>query len=447
MSTRSTIYGVFIGACCAMLFLFPAGVRAESEEELTARLMDIEKQILKQQVLVEDKQLERQSLERDVAILDAKIKKAQLGIQARTIEIKQLGGQIGTKQITVDVLTSRTEKQKQSLAQLIRKTNEIDHYSLAEILLGGKTLSTFFEDLESFQSIKLSLSGSLKDLHTTKNNTLEQKASLEGKQEKEIGLRGIQELEKKEIEVSEREKAKILTTTKGQEASYQSMLKAQQKTAAQIRTQLFKFRDSGSIPFPEALQYAEFAAAKTGVRAALVMGILTQETNLGENIGVLGRWTTDMHPTRDLPIFKEIMAILGFDPNAMPVSGKPSYGWGGAMGPAQFIPSTWVSYGGFVKDTTTGAWVYDKGQDRIRQVTGKGSPSNPYDKQDAFVASALLMADNGATAQTFASERLAALRYFAGWGGASNPSYAFYGDGVMAHATRIQSEINILKGI
>ncbi len=446
MSTRSIIYGVFIVACCAVLFFSPTGVHAESEEELTARLMDIEKQILKQQVLVEDKQLERQSLERDVAILDAKIKKAKLGIQARTIEIKQLGGQIGTKQTTVNVLTNRTEKQKQSLAQLIRKTNEIDNFSLVEILLGGKTLSTFLEDLESFQSIKLSLSGSLKDLHATKNNTLEQKASLEGKQVKEIELRGIQELEKKEIEASEREKAKILKVTKGQEASYQSLLKTQQKTAAQIRTQLFKFRNSGSIPFPEALQYAEFAAAKTGVRAALVMGILTQETNLGENIGVLGRWDTDMHPTRDLPIFKEIMVALGFDPNTMPVSGKPSYGWGGAMGPAQFIPSTWVSYGGFVKDAT-GAWVYDKAKDRIRKATGKGSPSNPYDNQDAFVASALLMADNGATGQTFATERLAALRYFAGWGGASNPSYAFYGDGVMAHATRIQSEINILKGI
>jgi len=446
MSTRRTIYGVFVVACYAVLLFIPSGVSAQSEEELTVQLIDIERQILKQQVLVEDKQLERQSLERDVAILDAKIKKAQLGIQARTIEIKQLGGQIGTKQTTVNVLTDRTEKQKQSLAQLIRKTNEIDNFSLVEILLGGKTLSTFFEDLESFQSIKLSLSGSLKDLHATKNTTLEQKASLEGKQVTEIRLRGIQELEKKEIEVREREKAQILRTTKGQEASYQSLLKTQQKTAAQIRTQLFKFRNSGSIPFPEALRYAEFAAAKTGVRAALIMGILTQETNLGENIGVLGRWDTDMHPTRDLPIFKEIMVALGFNPNAMPVSGKPSYGWGGAMGPAQFIPSTWVSYGGFVKDAT-GAWVYDKAKDRIRQLTGKGSPSNPYDNQDAFVASALLMADNGATAQTFASERLAALRYFAGWGGASNPSYAFYGDGVMAHATRIQSEINILKGI
>ena len=116
------------------------------------------------------------------------------------------------------------------------------------------------------------------------------------------------------------------------------------------------------------------------------------------------------------------------------------------MGPSQFIPSTWAIYGGYVRDGV-GGWMYDKSQDRIRQLTGKASPSSPYDKQDAFMATALLMSDNGAVAGNYASERLAALRYFAGWGNASNPSYAFYGDGVMGHTERIQKEINILKGI
>jgi len=288
------------------------------------------------------------------------------------------------------------------------------------------------------------LQGSLQEIVDTKNLTLVQKASLEGKQQSEIDLRQLQELEKKEIEAREKERSKILAATKGEEAAYQALLKTQQKTASEIRAALFRLRDSGSIPFSEALQYAEFAGAKAGVRPALILGILTQETNLGSNIGVVGRWQTDMHPTRDQPIFKEIMVALGMDPNAMPVSARPGYGWGGAMGPAQFIPSTWVSYGGFIKDAT-GAWIYDKSRDRIRQLTGKGSPSNPYDKQDAFMAAALLMSDNGAMNGNLASERLAALRYFAGWGNASNPSYAFYGEGVMQHAARIQSEIDFLK--
>ena len=58
----------------------------------------------------------------------------------------------------------------------------------------------------------------------------------------------------------------------------------------------------------------------------------------------------------------------------------------------------------------------------------------------------MLMADNGATAQTPASERLAAQRYFAGWTNASNPSYAFYGEGVMGFAAQFQADIDTLGG-
>jgi len=99
------------------------------------------------------------------------------------------------------------------------------------------------------------------------------------------------------------------------------------------------------------------------------------------------------------------------------------------MGPAQFIPSTWILY-----------------KDRIAAMTGN-NPPNPWDPRTAIFASAILMMDNGADAQTPQAERLAALRYLAGWKNATNPSYAFYGDDVMEIAVRIQSQIDVLKGI
>lgn len=441
----------FVVSIIGALLLLPLGssvvdaqeTKEERRERLERELAAIEEQIDRQQVLVDQKQDERQSLERDVAILDAQIRKAQLGIQARTIEIQRLDTQIGDKQIVVNELNGSLDRQRQSLAQLIRRTNEIDDYSLVEVVLTNKDLSQFFEDLDSFQAIKEGLRNSLGEVVELKDLTLEQKESLEERQSSELELRRLQELEKQEVEKREAEKAEILDATKGEEAAYQQLLRAQQQTAAEIRSRLFELRDSTAIPFGEALRLANFAGSQTGVRPALILGVLTQETRLGENLGVVGRWETDMHPTRDKPIFGVIMETLGLDPNSMPVSARPGYGWGGAMGPAQFIPSTWVYYGGFVEGPN--GWVYDKGSDRIRQLTGKASPSSPYDNQDAFMASALLLADNGAARGGYASERLAALRYFAGWGNADNPAYAFYGDGVMGHASRIQSEIDILN--
>ena len=56
------------------------------------------------------------------------------------------------------------------------------------------------------------------------------------------------------------------------------------------------------------------------------------------------------------------------------------------------------------------------------------------------------MADNGADAGARVAERLAALRYFAGWNNAKKAAYAFYGDDVMDFAEECQKDINILEG-
>lgn len=453
-------FGVVLGAMCIFVLLSTTvNVFAETTEERKARLeqelINIERQILSQQVLVEDKQNERQSLERDVAILDAQIGKAQLGIQARTIEIQRLSTQIGDKQIVVNELNNRLEKQRQSLGQLVRKTNEIDDFSLVEIVLGNDNFSSFFEDLDSFQAIKASLRDSLIDLNEIKEITLEQKISLEGKQETESEYKKLQELEKSQIEVRETKKSQILDVTKGQEAAYQALLQQQQKTAAQIRVQLFELSGGGAaIPFPQAVDLATFASSKTGVSAALILAILEQESAYGKNIGsciyneiVYGRDV--MHPERDQPVFFALAEVLGFSPLSQQISCPwidrgTRRGWGGAMGPSQFIPSTWAFYGGI--ENVGSGWEYNKSKDRIRQLTGRTSASSPFVNQDAFMATSLLMADNGASRGTYASERLAAIRYFAGWAGASNPVNFPYGDSVMQRKARLQSEIDILRG-
>jgi hypothetical protein len=433
-------------------------VHAETEIERKARLeqelQNVERQILQQQVLVEDKQVERQSLERDVNLLDAQIKKAKLGIQARAVAILQLEDQIGDKAGVVRELNTRLERQRKSLGQLIRKTQEIDDYTLVEILLGKKQFSLFFEDIESFQSIKLSLNDSLDLLKEIKSDTEVQIDALENKQLSEMEMRKIQEDQKKQTEAKEKEKSKILTVTKGEEKLYQQLLESQKKTAAQLRNQLFQLLGgSGAIPFPEAVSLAQFAGTQTGVSPALILAVLEQESNFGSNtgsclVGDIRGGKSVMHPERDAPVFIAIADILGFDADTQrvscPIIGRNGVrvGWGGAMGPLQFIPSTWAIYGGIIRGGN--GWIYDKGSDKIRSLTGGSVAANPFNKQDAFMASALLLRDNGASGG-YASDRLAALRYYAGWGGASRPENQFYGDQVMERKGRLQGEIQTLS--
>lgn len=396
--------------------------RAQLEEDLA----ELNTRIEAQQAILQEKQRETVSLERDIAIFDAKIQSAELSIRARNLTIRKLSSEINTKEDIIVSLTDKLGREKQSLAQLLRKTRELDAFSIAEVILANKNISDFFSDLDSFNAIKAALQRSFEDIELTKSKTQTEKTTLEEKQREEQELRQIQELQKRRIEEDKEKKRVILEISKGQEAIYQSIIANIEKDATAIRTELFVLRGTDAIPFEKALEFANIASRKTGVRPALILGVIAEESNLGENVGT-GSWQADMHPTRDRPIFKEITARLRLNPDRVPVSKKPWYGWGGAMGPAQFIPSTWILY-----------------EERIAVLSGH-NPPNPWDPRDAFIAAALLLKDSGAGAGTYAAERRAALRYFAGWKNATKSAYAFYGDDVMDLAAKYQKQIDILQ--
>lgn len=456
INTMQKFSALFICVIIVVPFIVSAETEAERRERLESQLQKVENQITAQRVLVEAKKGERQSLERDLSIIDGEIKQAQLGIQARAAAITQLSNQIDDKEETLIILNERLDKQRKSLAELIRKTQSVDDFSLLEVMLSNEKFSEFFTDVESFRSIKKSLNNSLQTLTEIKNDTEFQKFSLEEKQTDEAKMKRAQELEKKGIEAQEAKKEQILRTTKGEEAAYKALLASQQKTASQLKAQLFQLLGGGgAIPFPAAVAYAQVAEQLTGTPAALILAILEQESHYGSNIGgcTMGDVASGrdiMHPTRDKPPFLVIAAELGFDPATQQVScplrrsDGTRIGWGGAMGPSQFIPSTWATYGGFRKDAA-GIYSYSKSNDAIRALLGKSSPGNPFSNQDAFLATGLLLRDNGATGN-YTADRTAALRYYAGWGGASRPENAFYGDGVMKRKQRLDGDIATLTG-
>ncbi len=398
--------------------------RAQLEKDLAT----LEKEIEDQRQILTEKQREGVSLERDIAILDAEISKAKLSIKARIITIQNLEDDIGEKKHTIGILSDKIDREVASLGQLLRKTDEIDSSSLVEIILANTSISEFFADVDAFESIKSKLNDSIDVVKTDKTETEREKKDLEDKKAEEVALRQLQELEQKRLVQNEVEKQGILKVTKGKEKEYQAILKSKEKSAASIRSELFTLQGSKAIPFEKALEFANRVLAKTGVRPAFLLGIIAEESNLGQNVGT-GNWKVDMKSPRDTEPFLKITTSLGLDPDQMPVSKKAWYGYGGAMGPAQFIPSTWVLY-----------------QDQVASLTGH-NPPNPWDPEDAFMAAGIYLSDNGASTKIAKDERYAALCYLAGCKNAKKSSYAFYGDDVMELATKYQHQIDILSGV
>src|SRR3989344_4389683 len=419
------VYAAFFCVVAVPFFSY-AALTPEERAELERQLAEVVQQIVANKNELTKKQGERQSLERDVAGLDGQIKDAKLAIKQRDLAIKKLTDGITDKEGAIRTLDGKVADGQQSVAQMLRRTREIDDITIAELALGG-SISDLFTEVDEFETVQKALDVAFRQMAAARADLAARKEALLGQQEEEQDLKQLQVLQQRSLQQTEGEKKTLVGFAKGQESEYQKMIASQTKTANEIRAKLFNLRDSGAIPFGKAYEYAKEASAKTDVRPALILGILAEESNLGENVGT-GNWRTDMHPTRDQPVFETLMAELGLNPDEMKVSKKPWYGWGGAMGPAQFIPSTWVQY-----------------KERIANASGN-TPPNPWDSRTAIFASAILMMDNGADKRTRAAERLAALRYFAGWGNAGKAAYAFYGDDVMALADKFQKEIDVLEG-
>lgn len=450
-------FTAFLCLLALMVGIVPTDIRAQSADactsqtagksqaQLQADLEACNKEIAKWTDILNNVKRDSASYARDVAYLTAKINAAQANIKAKGIAIANLTKDIAVKEERITDLNQRLERGRMALAEILRKTNDVNSFSIAEAMLSNKNLSEFFVDVDTYASTERALEEVFAEIRGTKAQTEAEKVALNKQRDAEANAKALIEAAKREVERSQAEKQKLLAESKSKERTYGQVLAERQAKAAQIRAALFSLRDAGAIPFGTALMYAEAASTVTGVRPALILGILQQESNLGQNVGscVITNLTTGetknvnsgkiyangIHPTRDLPLLSTILNGLGRDPIVTKVSCPLSIGYGGAMGPAQFIPSTWNGMA-----------------NKIASATGKSVP-DPWNPADAIMASALLLRDLGAAAGTYTAERNAACRYYGG-GRACTSVTAPYGNQVMAKTANIQENmIDPLKGL
>lgn len=421
-------------------FVVPAQTPQEEREELEKELEELEEKIAEYNQDISKTEQEKKTLQNQIYLLRTEINKLDLQIQQSNIMIGDLGVQIEDTEDSVKRTSLKIQESREGLVNILRNIQEKDQVSLIEIFLSEPELSDFFGDVVALESLNSRHKDLLQEIKKLKNTLEGQKESLDEEKSELESVVKLKNLQKQESLATREQKDRFLELT---EAEYQEYLKkkenAEQK-AAEIRARIFELIGVPEAPtFGEALEIAKYVEGVTGVRPAFLLAVLTQESNIGKNVGQCylkdpetgdgvvaynGKTVSRvMKPTRDVQPFLEVTKELGRDPYSTPVSCPMSFGYGGAMGPAQFIPSTWAIY-----------------KDEVKKITG--SPADPWNIKDAFLAAAVYLADSGAASQTYNSEWRAAMYYFAG---SINLNYRFYGDSVMAIAADYEDDIAQLQ--
>lgn len=439
-----------LGICLGVLLFaatiftaFPTSLRAQTSgleslptdrTELERRLKELEQEIEENQKKIETFQKEGKTLKNEINSLEAQRKKLDLQIKSINLALTKLDSEIVEKQKQINRSENKIDLHKEAISRALRSIYEGKTQFLGTVLLANNTISDFFGRLTNVALVENSLRLNLEEIVKLRQELLEQKQELALEKEDKENLKTIQENSKKGVVSIANQKSNLLKVTQGKESEYQKLVQKSRETAAQIRSRIFELLGGGELTFERAYDYARLTEGATGVRAAMVLAILHRESLLGKNVGrckydqTTRYGTTAMSP-KNIPIFLGILQKLNIDPSSIVayISCPNSDGtYGGAMGPAQFIPSTWKIF-----------------EEQIARITGNNPPS-PWNNSDAFAATGLYLKQYGANSKTTSAEKKAAAIYYCGtnW---QRYSCTYYANKVVEQANKFQEDINILN--
>ena len=391
---------------------------------------------------IERTEQEKQNLANQIATLENRMSQLDRQIQQSEMRIRNLGLEIQDTQESIRRMNGRISESQDQLAEMLKIVNREDKKSLLEILIEEDDLSGFFNQIKSIEILSTESKSILDEIRSVRNSLESEEERLAREREEAQRAAERQALQKAESEAARQEHAHLYNMT---EEEYQQQLQEKEfieERAQEImdrRLALVGLPDSEVPSFREALEVARWVEELTGIRPAFLLAIITQESALGRNVGECyltdassgagrringGGYVGNLMATppqsrrNDPEKFLKITDILGLDPYSTPVSCPFQIGYGGAMGPAQFIPTTWWNQ-----------------REDIKSKLGR--EPNPWKLQDSFLASATYLSNLGGNH----NERTAALRYYAG-GNWNDPRHSFYGDQVVRRIDCLQTFID-----
>ncbi|MBI4135680.1 hypothetical protein HY477_03035 [Candidatus Uhrbacteria bacterium] len=408
-------------------FLVAPSARAETPQDVQSlieirqkQIAEIEEQISGYWDQVDAKKAQGASVSGDIEALKSKIAQSELEIRSLKLAIEESGYKLKQTEGEIGKVSGNLDETRARLAVSLRVLRSREEAPFLIRFAAAETVSDMFIVLNELEQLHASLRAVLSRLKSTKAELEETRDAIAQEREAQERLRRIEESQKEIVAQRRARQTQILAQIEKEQSKIIGTIVSKKRDLDKIRAQITYLGKVG-VSAEEAVRFGELAAIRTGVRTAFLIAVLEVESRLGLNVGS-GYWEKDMHP-RDHDAFFAITSKLGLDPNTTKVSRKPSYGWGGAMGPAQFLPNTWLAH-----------------EAEVARLTGH-NPPNPWNIEDAFTAAAVKLSRQGAAKQTRAGEVAAARAYIGGSPNCARSICNSYANLVLEKAEEIEVEL------
>lgn len=378
MKRYASLSGVFWvgGGLVALIFAWclTGGARAQTADSAAADAQSqadglqgdisrIQKKLLKATE-------QKTALETSLNQINTSLTSTQQAIERTRLLLAATVQTIAAKEQEIANLEDQLGLERRVLRGLIQDMYYEGYVPFAEMILTREDMADLFQGNDNLLSTEEKMQEVIRNIRDTQARVTDQKASLEDTKKDHETLIQIKNQQKQSLVAAQVDTRANLDDT-------QTIIDRLNKQLSQLQSDLNGLLGK-SYSASDVWSAVKAASKQTGVPRGVLMGFLGTETHFASNVGT-GTYKKDMNPDQR-SVFEKICESLGINPSKQPVSKRVCYnpkakdgcgGWGGAMGVAQFIPSTWMGY-----------------TDDVSSITGN-TPANPWSLTDGITAMAL----------------------------------------------------------
>ena len=199
---------------------------------------------------------QKQTLQSTVNALNLNIQKLQKSISLTQVQIAQQDGQIGMLQGNITDTTGKIGQTQSEVADSLRQLDILDDQPMIVTLLGGGTLSSFFDEATTLEALRTQLQDHIHELSNLKVDLQGSKTAAETKRQELATLNSNLGQQKEGLTLAKTQQSTLLAQTKNKESSYQALIAQKQAEESSFEATLIKLAaglgpaDTASAPPP-----------------------------------------------------------------------------------------------------------------------------------------------------------------------------------------------------
>ena len=219
------------------------------------QISQLKDQIAQLQAALNENTKQKQTLQSAVDALNLNIKKLATSITLTQAQIKETDLEISTLSNTISTTTNEIGQSQSEVGNSLQQLDIIDAQPLILTLLGGGTLSTFFDEATTLETLRVDIESHINTLSNLKTNLQTSKDTAQSKRDDLATLNDQLSQQQQSLNIARDAQNKLLADTKNKESVYQAQIAQKQAQESKFEQDLLNYEAQlklsvtpGSVP-------------------------------------------------------------------------------------------------------------------------------------------------------------------------------------------------------